>query len=242
MSELSGLKASDLHLDEKRPYIEIRASEAKDAKTAEIAIRHDLALKLKDWVSGKLPGARVFKVPKGLRKILYRDLDLAGIQKLDDKGRPVADDQGRKIDVHALRATCGTELARHGVLPQVASKHMRHSTLDMTMKHYTHLALEDKSKAVERLPVYDSGHGSASQKMTGTDDSPVDWYAQKYAQHQSFGDISSQTNETTGKLQSNSLDSKTGVSGTSDKSCHLMRKCPGLESNQHDPKVTSPSS
>jgi len=188
LGELASVKVSDVHLGGQSPYVEIQASDAKDARRDQVAIPLHLAAKLKDWIANKLPTAKLFKVSKGLRKILYRDLALAGIQALDDKGRPIADDQGRRIDVHALRHTCGTELAKHGVLPQVASKQMRHSTINMTMKHYTHLAIEDKSKAVERLPVYDTGLGVESEKKTGTDDAdvtPSEKYAQKYAQCQS---------------------------------------------------------
>jgi len=215
LGELASVNVSDLHLDCESPYIEIRASDAKDARCDQVAIPLHLAAKLMDWVANKLPTAKLFKVSKGLRKILYRDLALAGIQALDDKGRPIADDQGRRIDVHALRHTCGTQLAKHGVLPQVASRQMRHSTLDMTLKHYTHLAVEDKSEAVERLPAYDSVLAAESKKKTGTDNAdvtPSEKYAQKYAQQQSFRDNQCQDKCDLGSDKESSPSSQSAVS------------------------------
>ncbi len=202
--ELTPLKVSDVHLDCKSPYIEIKSSDAKDTKTDQVAIPSHLADKLKGWIANKLPTAKIFHVPRDLRKILYRDLALTGIQAMDDKGRPIPDDQGRTIDVHALRHTAGTQLAKHGVLPQVASKQMRHSSLDMTMKHYTHLAIEDKSKAVERLPVYDGGIGSEALAKTGTYNDKMtpesEKYDEKYDMQQSKYNIGRHTNNKLGRL------------------------------------------
>jgi integrase len=189
--ELASLTVSDLHLDADPPFLSMQALNAKNARADEIPLRADFVGVLREWTSNKLPNAKLFRVPNGLRKILYRDLALAGVQQIDKSGRPIADAHGRKVDVHALRHTAGTQLAKHGVLPQVASRIMRHSSINMTMKHYTHLALEDKSKAVERLPAYDSDLGAESEKKTGTDDTdvtPSEKYAQKYAQQQSLRD------------------------------------------------------
>jgi len=254
LGELAPVKVSDVYLNSQSPYIEVQASDAKDAKCDQVAIPPHLATKLKDWTANKLPTAKLFKVSKGLRKILYRDLALAGIQALDEKGRPIADDQGRKIDVYALRHTCGTQLAKHGVLPQVASKQMRHSSLDITMKHYTHLAIEDKSKAVERLPVYDQGIGLESERKTGTDDCGIiggvpggDEIVAKRGvpggdERQSLGDSHCHKDVTGEKeiCRKPALGGSTG--GLIDTPCHQKGNCPGLESNQHVPKDTSPSS
>ena len=105
-------------------------------------------------------------MPVELVKILNRDLAAAGI--------PKADDLGRTIDVHAFRHTTGTELARAGVLPQVAMTVMRHASFETTMKHYTHLVLNDTGAAVEKMPDFSLATESQSQMKTGTDDQPVD--------------------------------------------------------------------
>jgi integrase len=62
------------------------------------------------------------------------------------------DEEGRVVDLHALRTTLGTQLARAGVVPQVAQRIMRHSDYRTTLKHYTVLGLADTAAAIGRLP------------------------------------------------------------------------------------------
>ena len=64
----------------------------------------------------------------------------------------VEDDEGRVIDLHALRTTLGTQLARAGVTPQVAQRIMRHGAYRTTLKHYTVLGLTDTAAAMDRIP------------------------------------------------------------------------------------------
>ena len=86
----------------------------------------------------------LFTVPAGLVRILDRDLRLAGIPKVDERGRTV--------DVHALRHTFGTLLSVAGVKPRTAQAAMRHSTIDLTMNVYTDPKLLDVAGAMESLP------------------------------------------------------------------------------------------
>ena len=60
--------------------------------------------------------------------------------------------------------------------------------------------------------------------------------------HQSFSDISCPQLATSSKRGSDSKNSQLLGSKQVGSICHQMPHCPGLESNQHDPKVTSPSS
>ncbi len=62
-------------------------------------------------------------------EILDRDLRLAGIPKVDERGRTV--------DVHAFRHTFGTLLSEGGVAPRTAQAAMRHSTINLSMNTYT---------------------------------------------------------------------------------------------------------
>ncbi len=62
------------------------------------------------------------------------------------------DDQGRVIDLHALRTTLGTNLAKAGIAPQLAQRIMRHSDYRTTLKHYTVLGVADTAKAIGQLP------------------------------------------------------------------------------------------
>ena len=94
------------------------------------------------------------------------------------KTRIVAEDaEGRVVDLHALRTTLGTNLARAGVAPQIAQRIMRHADYRTTLKHYTVLGLADTAKAIEELPTIQPDDRQAA---TGTcdaharDSGPVD--------------------------------------------------------------------
>jgi integrase len=90
-----------------------------------------------------LPTARVFPtIPANLTR--RKDFQRAGI--------PLVDEGGRVADLHSLRVTLGTSLARQGVVPQVAQRMMRHGDYRLTLKHYTVLGLEDTADALKRLP------------------------------------------------------------------------------------------
>lgn len=86
---------------------------------------------------------RIFPTPVHARTRL-RDFDAAGI--------PRRDDDGRVADLHALRTTLGTTLARNGVPIQVAAKVMRHRDPRTTARHYTALGLSDASVAISAIP------------------------------------------------------------------------------------------
>jgi len=151
-----------------------------------------------------MPKARVF--PQTVTdQTRLKDFLRAGLARketiTDAQGRPIMvgtgkgqrpktriateDDQGRVIDLHALRTTLGTQLARAGVTPQIAMRIMRHSDYKTTLAHYTVLGLTDTSRAIEALPEIhtDSPH---TQRATGTSHAqPLDdaWRtAQKHPQ------------------------------------------------------------
>ena len=62
------------------------------------------------------------------------------------------DEEGRVIDLHAMRTTLGTALARQGVAPQIAQQIMRHRDYRTTLKHYTSLSLSDAAKGMAEVP------------------------------------------------------------------------------------------
>ena len=58
-------------------------------------------------------------------------------------------------------------LARSGAAPAVAKSLARHSTITLTMDHYTHTFIEDERSALARLP----GLGmNLAARATGSDD------------------------------------------------------------------------
>jgi integrase len=75
------------------------------------------------------------------RRLFERLLRAAGIERIDS--------MGRSLDVHALRGTCATRLARRGVSISVTQKLLGHSSPLLTAKHYTKLEDGDVRAAVE---------------------------------------------------------------------------------------------
>ena len=148
--ELASLTVGQLELDGPMPFVVLNAADEKNRQGSTIPLRADLANDLRDWLADtpnaatlKLRNDRgtcdskrpLFTVPKGLVRILDRDLLAAGIAKRDERGRT--------IDVQALRTSFGTLLSKGGVAPRTAQAAMRHSKIDLTMNVYTDPKLLD---------------------------------------------------------------------------------------------------
>lgn len=196
---LADLRRGDLErltwadVDFEQGVIAIRGGKAKRVDL--IPLHPQLAEELKTRLASHpaTPTARVFPRSVTTRTVL-EDFVRAGIARRevvrDERGEPVMiregndrhpkmkitteDEQGRVIDLHAMRTTLGTRLAQAGVTPQVAQKIMRHSDYRTTLRHYTVLGPDDASAALERIagiaPVQ-----SGAAVATGTDNaSPID--------------------------------------------------------------------
>ncbi|UCF16598.1 MAG: tyrosine-type recombinase/integrase [Phycisphaerales bacterium] len=70
------------------------------------------------------------------------------------------DASGRDIDFHALRHSFISHLALAGVHPAVAQKLARHSSIELTMRYYTHVLHKSEVEAIDAL----RGLSNASQK------------------------------------------------------------------------------
>jgi len=109
--------------------IRLPGSITKNGKPALQSISATLAQLLAVHVSpDSHPNAPAFPagIPRG--STFRRDLARAGI--------PAVDEQGRRLDLHALRKTLGTHLVLSGASPRVVMEVMRHSDLKLTMKTY----------------------------------------------------------------------------------------------------------
>ncbi len=142
-NELRTLRKADLSFGDV-PFVVLRSSNEKSRKGSSIPLKADLAAELLEWVSDKKPTDLVFKVPTGLLRILNRDLEAAGIEKIDEN-------DGR-IHLHAMRHSTGTHLSAAGVAPRTAQAIMRHSDIALTMNTYTDERLLETSAAVDLLP------------------------------------------------------------------------------------------
>jgi integrase/recombinase XerD len=99
------------------------------------------------------PDDRVFLAPAGVpwgrpttnpMRIFDRVLERAGIPRMDA--------QGKKLDLHAMRTTCGTRMARHGANIVSTQRLLGHSSITLTEKHYVALGLEDVRAAMQAVP------------------------------------------------------------------------------------------
>jgi len=161
--ELRSITVGQTELDAERPFLHLRASDAKNRKEARVPLRQDVAEALRLWLLERLaicqeaarkagkpipgalhPGEALLCVPKALYKIFSRDLAFAGIQKVDETGRT--------LDVHCLRMSLSTYLLKAGVAPRVVQAAMRHSDIRLTTVVYTDESLLPVAEAVEVLP------------------------------------------------------------------------------------------
>jgi integrase len=95
-----------------------------------------------------LPSAAVFpSFPTNETRI--KDFRRAGIAPTDD--------QDRVADLHSLRSSLATHLARKGVPAQILKQIMRHEDASTTEKFYVHFRDEDKASAIAKLT---SGEGA----------------------------------------------------------------------------------
>jgi integrase len=164
-SELASLTVGQVHLNRPHPCAELLAKDEKAGRGAMIPLRADLAEALRGYLDGLQvqSGAKMishdthlFPIPKDMIRVFDRDLAAASIPKRDPRGRV--------MDLHALRHTFGTHLARAGVAPRVAMAAMRHSSLELTMNVYTDPALLDVAGAVEALPAFSSPSGKSTDQ------------------------------------------------------------------------------
>jgi integrase len=178
--ELAALTIGDVLLDDERPVIMLRGVDAKNGEAARLPLRADVAGELRAWIDEKAEAVcrqrvgvagvvrpaddmPLFDVPDKLVRILHRDADAAGIPKRDKRGRT--------IDVHALRGTFGTHLARAGVDAVTLKTLMRHKRIETTLRYYVDEGLLEVDRAVGTLPaLLADPAGTEVNRATGTDD------------------------------------------------------------------------
>lgn len=153
-NEIRTLTGNAFNLDGLQQSVTVEARHAKNRKSATLPLRPVLADLLRAHLQDKLPGALAFNMPASTHtaEMLRGDLAAAGVDYQTDQGF---------ADFHALRHTFISNLARAGVMPNVAKELARHSTITLTMDYYTHTALGDNALAVAKLPDLDANQGKA---------------------------------------------------------------------------------
>ena len=157
-SELTRVRWSDVDFEQKT--LVLRAENTKSKRRRVLPIHQALVEILRDLkavheqVLGRemTPADPVFRTPEAARwckptnnamRTFDRLLARAGIDREDA--------EGRKLDIHALRHTFGSRLARKGVGLVQVQRLMGHSDPKLTAQVYTHLDVDDLRAAVDRV-------------------------------------------------------------------------------------------
>lgn len=153
-SELTSATWADLNRE--RLTLRLRATTTKSGKTRIIPLRAELVTEL--WAPRSThqharermaqPTDPIFLTPEAkpwlretnnARRIFYRVLDRAGIARQSTDG---------VIDLHALRHTAASRMARNSVPLTVTQRILGHSDPSLTARVYTHLDVEDLRAAL----------------------------------------------------------------------------------------------
>ena len=184
-AELASLTSESLDLaDLDKASVKVAAAYSKHRRDDIVPVRRDLAEILVAFLKGRPAGVRLFAVPEKTAVMMRRDLVAArkawakeakDAKAQEERGKSFflayRDGSNRVADFHALRHTFITRLARAGVAPAVAKSLARHSTIILTMDHYTHTLIGDERAALDRLPkIKPVAPQPEAARATGTDD------------------------------------------------------------------------
>jgi integrase len=146
-TELSLLTPSQINFEQ--CSLTVEAAKTKNKKPDVLPLRADLVQSLKERceTKGIKPHERFFRHDVyNIRKAFYADLKIAGIERVGE--------DGRSIDVHSLRKTFGTLLAKAGVPLTTVQRLMRHSSPLLTAKLYIDVEGGDMMDALDKLPEF----------------------------------------------------------------------------------------
>jgi integrase len=183
-NELRSLTRGKIFGEQNPPYILCAPKNTKNGDMARQYIRPELAAELKVHTSRKAPNAPVFDLPHETNMASMLRVDLAEARKrwiheaLNDPTEYAkrvesdflaeANHEGKVIDFHALRHTCGAWLAMKGVHVKVVQQVMRHSAITLTMDTYGHLFPGQEAEAIGKMKEFFS-EPTPVLKATGTD-------------------------------------------------------------------------
>lgn len=159
IDEIRHLRVQSFDFDQRNVHIE--ASESKGKHSDDIPLSADFAAELQEYLKGKNPTERAFRLPHKatISTMVRADLAEAGI--------PYVDDAGRYCDFHALRHTFISHLALAGTHPTVCQRLARHADIQTTMRFYTHILHSSGVEAIDALESLSSAClGSAPKRKS----------------------------------------------------------------------------
>jgi integrase len=155
--ELASLVPRSFKLNADPPTVRVEAASSKHRKEDVLPLPVEVAKEFAVYLKGKHRSRAVWPGNWWRKSAEMFRVDLAAA------GIAIIDADGRVLDFHGQRATFITGLARAGVSPTKAQKLARHSDVNLTMRTYTHLDVEDLASAVESLPSLRGGDGTSEQ-------------------------------------------------------------------------------
>jgi len=165
----SGLRKKELRTLRKSAFdfenctVTVETAYSKHRRKDVLPLKPDLAVELRTYLANRLPKAKVFSVTDKTSYMIKADLLDAGIEYIDDNGKV--------LDLHALRHTFITNLGTES--SRIAQSLARHRSSTMTDR-YTHIRLHDERAAIERLPDLSLPDNRQRNAATGTDNRVVD--------------------------------------------------------------------
>ena len=181
--ELATLTKANLHLHQSPAFVVVEAGGTKNRHAARQYICDELAGSLREHAARMLSGAPLFRVAdlSRLAKALREDLERAREAWIDEARHDAneaarrresdflaaTDAEGRVLDFHALRHTCGAWAAIGGSSPKAIQSLMRHSSITLTLDTYGHLLPDEASSTVQRMPGFDAPTADAATGTAG---------------------------------------------------------------------------
>jgi integrase len=212
--ELASLTPTNFLLaDMDKAAVKVSAAYSKHRRDDLVPLRRDFAQAVVAFLEGKPADVPLFNVPHRTADMLRSDLEAARQAWLKEARTPQdrerrektcfcvpVDSSGHVLDFHALRHTFITRLARSGITPAVAKSLARHSTITLTMDHYTHTLIGDERAALDCLPTMNPAQPDReAAKATGTYDVAAKDSEKRIALALARSDPSKSTNVITGQ-------------------------------------------
>ncbi len=160
--EVKQLQWGDVRLDGLRPFLKLRAKATKARRADELPLNGSIAAELADRL------ARAGDV--ALTDLVFTCLPSMATHRRYLEAASIAweDGRNRRVDLHALRHTFGSNLARAGVSPRQAQELMRHTDMKLTNNIYTDPKVFDLAGAANKLPNFTRPSQSERARATGT--------------------------------------------------------------------------
>jgi integrase len=159
--ELSSVQWGDVHLEAERPFILVRSATTKNRKAGKIYLKSSLARMLADIKPATVAtDDLVFAGRIASMRKMHEHLKAAGITAFDE--------QGCKVDFHALRGTYNTNLELAGGSLQVRQELLRHSDPRLTAGTYMDTTRLETADLIEKLPNFLGGTKTDTQLDTQT--------------------------------------------------------------------------